>query len=83
MGLFWPSQIKSEPSTLARFGRVGHWSLALCGAASMAGGIYSGISEAQSTSEYGPNYSTFWLLLIFGACLWLAGRGFRYIFSAE
>jgi hypothetical protein len=49
----------------------------------MAGGIYSGISEAQSTSEYGPDYTWFWVFLIFGACLWLAGRGFRYIFSAE
>jgi len=83
MSLLWPTNIKLEPTALARFGRVGHWFFAGTATLSAVAGVWDGWNQRASPDGYGPNYTGLWLGLMAGAGLWLAGRAFRYVFSGE
>jgi hypothetical protein len=71
----WPRDIKPDPNTLNRLGRVLHWAFVAFAAVSFLGGCalsLSAISEAP-----------LWFGMIFGAALLLIGRALRYICSGE
>lgn len=75
MSLIWPSRTVSDPSALARLGRLLHWVAALIGAPIFLIGLYRIIA--------GPEREGFVFNLVLGALIYFAGRGLRFLLAGE
>lgn len=76
MGIFWPSDVKSEPNAVARAGRVLHWTF-LGFAVVWLGLAALIVAEGGADSGYPV------ILIPFAAISAAIGRGLRYILAGE
>jgi hypothetical protein len=80
MGLLWPSKSNPDPTTLARLGRVLHWTGAIVAVLFLVLGFFV-LRQATEDSEI----KEIGAALVSGAAAaaYFAGRGLRYVLADE